>query len=255
MMTRRSFAIMAAASAAPTVALGQGTLEEGLKSLGGALFGGTDSGESTSSRNNGLGAGLSAGEIGLGLKEALTIASGAVVSQLGRTDGFFGDPVAHIPLPGFLKTARSGLKLLGQSGLLDDLELRMNRAAETATPRAKTLFVDAIEAMTIDDARQILTGPDDAATRYFQRQMTPPLTRDFSPIVTDALAEAGAVRAYDEATASVPGGLAGAAKTNLTDYVVVKGLDGVFHYFGVQEREIRRNPVKRSTDLLRRVFG
>lgn len=206
-----------------------------------------------------LGAGLSQGEIGLGLKDALKIATRHVVGQVGRRDGYFGDPAIRIPLPGPLEQVAGPLRSFGAGFLLDDLSLRMNRAAEQAAPKALNIFTGAVSAMTFDDAREILTGPQDAATQYFRRTTSAPLTREFRPIVGSALNGAGAVKAYQaverRASARLPmlGALTGGF--DLTDFAVGKALDGLFHYIGVQERDIRTNPAARTTDLLRKVFG
>ena len=122
-----------------------------------------------------------------------------MVNQLGVSDGFNGDPSIHIPLPNSLKKVQSTLDKVGMSGMLDDLETRLNRAAEIATPKAKELFKNAIAAMTLDDARNILAGENDAATRYFQSKMTPDLVTEFTPIVNESLSEAGAIQSYDNA--------------------------------------------------------
>ncbi len=206
--------------------------------------------------SSGAGGSLSEGEIGSGLKEALTVSTVAVVSRLGTAGGFNDDPAIHIPLPGSLKNVQKTLNSLGMGGMLDDLELRLNRAAEMATPKAKKLFLDAITEMTLEDVRGILNGPDDAATRYFQRKMTPGLLKEMRPIVDDSLAEAGAVKAYDKTMGQynnlpfVPD-----AKANLTDYVLEKGTDGIFHYIAEEEAAIRNNPAKRTTELLQKVFS
>ncbi len=199
---------------------------------------------------------LTQGEMGDGLKEALRVGTETVVAQLGKTDGFNADKAIHIPLPGQLATVQKALKAAGYSSLVDDLELKLNRAAEQATPKAKALFVDAIAAMTIQDAQKILSGPDDAATQYFRKSMGPGLGTEMKPIVDATLAEAGAVQAYDammgqyKALPFMPD-----AKANLTDYVVEKGMDGIFHYVAKEEAAIRTNPAARTTDLLKKVFG
>jgi hypothetical protein len=208
-----------------------------------------DSGSSTSSA-------LTEGEIGSGLKEALSVSTVAVVSQLGQVGGFNDDPAIHIPLPKTLKKVQKTLGKLGMGSMLDDLELKLNRAAELATPKAKKLFLDAISDMTLDDVQGILNGPDDAATRYFQRKMTPGLITEMRPIVDESLAEAGAVKAYDRTMGEyndlpfVPD-----VKADLTDYVLEKGTDGIFHYIAKEEAAIRNNPAKRTTELLRKVFA
>ncbi|MBP9943257.1 MAG: DUF4197 domain-containing protein [Desulfomicrobium sp.] len=199
---------------------------------------------------------LSQGEMGDGLKEALRVGTETVVAQLGKTDGFNTDQAIHIPLPGQLATVQKALKAAGYSSLVDDLELKLNRAAEQATPKAKALFVDAISAMTIEDAQKILSGPNDAATQYFRKAMGPGLAKEMAPIVDATLAEAGAVQAYDSMMGqykTLP--FMPDAKANLTDYVVEKGMDGIFHYVAEEEAAIRTNPAKRTTDLLKKVFS
>ena len=199
---------------------------------------------------------LSSAEIGLGLKDALHVASETVVSQLGREDGFNGDPAIHIPLPKQLATAQDWLGKVGMTGLLDDLEVKLNRAAEVATPKAKDLFFQAISEMTFEDVMNIYNGPGDAATRYFEEKMSPPLTRGMSPIVSESLSEVGAIKSYDNAMKeykSIP--FAPDVKSDLTTYVVEKGIEGIFHYIAIEEAAIRENPAKRTTELLQKVFG
>ncbi len=203
------------------------------------------------------GASLGTDEIGRGLKEALRVGADRVVSTLGRQGGFWGKADAQIPLPGWLESTQRGLKAIGRSQLVDDLHLRMNRAAEAAVPKAKQLFANAITAMTLDDARRILNGPSNAATEYFRAKTSSPLSRDMTPIVDRSLAEAGAIQALDRVTASAAGGAANVAnpRQRLTRHVVEKGIDAVFSYLGREEAAIRQNPTARTTELLKRVFG
>lgn len=199
---------------------------------------------------------LSTDEIAAGLKEALRVGSETVVSQLGQTNGFNGDPAVHIPLPGSLDRVKSTLGKVGMSSMLDDLELRLNRAAEAATPKAQSLFLQAIDDMTLDDVERIYKGPDDAATRYFQSKMSQPLAKEMAPIVDQSLSQVGAVQSYDKAMGryeSIP--FVPDAKADLSSYVVEKSMDGIFYYLAQQEAAIRQNPAKRTTELLQKVFG
>jgi len=209
----------------------------------------------------GLGSGGSAGglsnaEISDGLVEALRVGTERVVDQVGTADGYNLDPDIHIPLPGALKDVQKALKTVGMADMADDLELRLNRAAEAAAPEAQELFWQAIGEMTFDDVQKIYNGPDDAATRYFQDKMTPPLSERMQPIVDRSLADVGAIQSYDAMMAEdetlpfVPD-----AKADLTDYVVDMGMDGIFHYVAIEEAAIRNNPAARSTELLQKVFG
>lgn len=204
----------------------------------------------------GAGASLGDAEIGKGLREALRVGSERVVATLGRTDGFNKTADLHIPLPGSLQSVQKALGRVGMSGIADDLELRLNRAAETAVPKAKTLFFDAIEKMTLEDVRAIYNGPKDAATQYFRGKMSTPLADEMRPIVDSQLAEVGAIQTYDRMMGEyrrlpfMPD-----AKADLTGYVLGKAIDGVFLYLGREEAAIRENPAKRTTELLQTVFG
>ncbi len=200
---------------------------------------------------------LSAGEIASGLKEALRVGASHVVERLGAPNGFNADPKIHIPLPQSLQKARRIAAKLGMGNAFNDLETRLNRAAETATPVAKQLFFDAISQMTLEDARGILNGPDDAATRYFQRKMSAPLTTRMRPIISQAVSRAGVVQSYNRAIGRL-GPLASALpdyQNQLVDHVLKRSLDGVFYYLAREEAEIRHDPAKRVTALLKKVFG
>ncbi|MEJ2657921.1 MAG: DUF4197 domain-containing protein [Desulfobacterales bacterium] len=200
--------------------------------------------------------GITVEEIVAGLKDALRVGSENVVARLGRVDGFNSDPAIHIPLPRELDRVKSVLDKVGMSSLLKDLELKLNRAAEIATPKAKKLFLQAITEMSFDDVKKIYEGPKDAATQYFKNKMSPALSKEMEPIVNNSLSKVGAIQAYDGAMKeyrSVP--FVPDAKADLTDYVVEKGMDGIFYYMAEEEAAIRTNPAKRTTDLLKRVFG
>lgn len=199
---------------------------------------------------------LSNTEISTGLREALRIGTSTVVSQLGQSGGFSNDPQIKIPLPSQLQSVDDALSKFGLGSLTADLKNRMNEAAEIATPRAKELFFNAISSMTINDAQNILTGPNDAATSFLRRTMGAELSADISPIVQNALSQAGAVQAYDNvigqysAMPFVPD-----VKADLNAYVVDKAMDGIFYYVAQEEAAIRANPAKRTTEILQKVFG
>lgn len=221
---------------------------------------GTQNGTSQSSTSSGsgssvLGASLSDSQIASGLKDALRIGTEKAVSTVGKPGGFLKDSAVHIPLPPALDKLRSGFKMLKAVGLTDDLETRLNTAAETAAPKAAGIFADAVSKMTIDDARGILTGPQNSATQYFKRTTNTALLDALKPIIDQSLAEAGAVQAYNAVTSkakSLP--LASAFNLDLTDYVAGKALDGIYHYVAKQEADIRANPTARTTDALKALF-
>ena len=195
-------------------------------------------------------------EIGEAFKQALRIGTENVVSQLGATDGFNADPSIHIPLPEELNTIKTMLSKIGMSQQVDDLELKLNRAAESATPEAKNLFLQAITDMTFEDIKNIYEGPEDSATKYFQSRMSPPLSKKMQPIVENTLSQVGAIQAYDrvighyKALPFVPD-----IKANLTEHVIQNGMKGIFYYIAKEEASIRKNPAKQTTALLKKVFG
>ncbi len=199
---------------------------------------------------------LTDSEIASGLKDALRVGTERVVGQLGQADGFNSDPAIHIPLPEKMLQVKKALSAVGMSSLMDDLELKLNRAAEEATPPAKQIFWDSIETMSVDDVQGVYNGPDDAATRYFQGKMSDPLASAMKPIVENALQQVGAIQAYDAVMGKystlpfVPD-----VKANLNDHVVTEGMNGIFHYIALEETAIRQNPVERTTDILQKVFG
>jgi hypothetical protein len=223
-----------------------------------------------------LGAGLSQGEIGAGLKDMLKVSSRKVVDRLSKPGGYSSDPAVRIPLPGQLEQVRQPLSMVGASGMLDDLSLRMNRGAEKAAPKALNILTDAASNISFDDARQILTGPQDSVTQYFRRSSSGQLTTAFTPIMGQALKGSGAEKTMDSVRKKVDGmpmlgalgqmglGKLGMAQSgmaqsllnlDLTGFAVGGALEGIFHYMGLQEADIRSNPAARSTGLLRKLFG
>ena len=198
----------------------------------------------------------STAEIGQAFKQALGMGADKVVQQLGKTDGFYKDPAVHIPLPENLQVVKRVLDAVGMSDLTNDLDLKLNRAAEAATPKAKALFVDAIKQMTFDDVMAIYKGPNDSATQYFKTTMSPMLIKEMKPIVDQTLSQVGAIQSYERVMdryGKLP--FVPDVKANLEDYVVNKGMDGIFHYMAREEAAIRTNPALQTTKLLKKVFG
>jgi hypothetical protein len=205
--------------------------------------------------NASLGAGLSDAQISSGVKDALKVGTQKAVARVGKAGGFTNNAAVHIPLPGPLEKARSGLAMVGASGMADDLDARINKAAETAAPKAARIFGNAVSRMSIEDARGILTGPSDSATLYFKRTTTPELTAAMKPIVEQSLASVGALQSYNSLTEqlkTLP--IPSDVNLDLNSYVVGKTLDGIFYYLAQQEADIRVNPAARTTDALRAVF-
>lgn len=252
--TTLAFAFLGTTAVGGSAAWAQGSLMDvGKAVLQQQMGGGGGSGSGTGAVR---GSSLSVADIAAGLKEALKTGTGKVTAQLGAKDGFNADPLAHIPLPQSLQKVQSGLKMVGMSGLADDLELRLNRAAEAAAPKAKQIFWNALEQMSLDDARAILNGPQDAATQYFQRTMSPDLRSAMRPIIDKSVAEAGAVKSLEQVNAAAKGMAPGMdGKAMLTDHVLDYALKGMFSYLAKEEADIRQNPAKRTSDILRKVFS
>ena len=200
---------------------------------------------------------LSTFEIDAGLRQALEIGADRVEAQIGVTDGFWQNPQIKIPLPGRLGEVQSQLSRVGLSAPLDDLQLRMNRAAEQAVPAGKRIVVDAIKSITIEDAIGLLRGGDSAATDFLRAKTEASLRTTFTPYVETALTSSGAYQTLDSVTSSMPL-LAVAAtdyKSDLTGHAVQFGLNGMFNSLAIEEKKIRDNPLARTTELLRKVFG
>lgn len=200
---------------------------------------------------------LTNADIVAGLKEALQVGTKDAVSLTGKVDGYFGNAAIKILLPSEFQTVEQGLRLLGQGQKVDELILAMNRAAEKAAPGATEIFWSAIQDMTFENARKILSGGDTAATDYFREKTSAALTAAFRPVVDASMKEVGVVQQYDQlisAYKSVP--FASALPSfDLQAYVVSKALDGLFTVLGEQEKKIRTDPAAQVTSLLKKVFG
>jgi len=191
-----------------------------------------------------------------GLKAALEKGSGAAVSLLGRTDGFFGNAAVKIPLPDSLKRYEKLMRGVGLGKYADELILTMNRAAEGAVPEAKALLVDAVKKMSVQDAKGILTGGDTAGTEYFKRTTSDPLRAKFLPIAQKATQKVQLAEKYNEyAEKGAKFGLVKKEHANLDQYVTQKALDGLFYVVAEEEKKIRKDPVKAGSDIIRKVFG
>lgn len=204
----------------------------------------------------GAGPALDESTVVSGLKEALRVGTERSVSRTSREGGFWNDPLLRIALPDELESMGKALRAVGMGAQVDALELSMNRAAETASAEAKDVFWQAVRTMSISDAYEILNGPQDAATRYFRGRTESTLRERFSPIVERAMQEVGLYRAYDAVLSRYSAlSLLGSPTVELDRYVTDETLDGLFTVLAQEEARIRTDPVARSTELLRRVFG
>jgi len=224
-----------------------GVLDDVLGSLNNAAGGGI----STSAVSS-----LSDQDITEGIRQALQKGTHRAVRHLGRPDGFWKNADIRIPLPSQWQQAARLMRQAGMGSYVDDLEMRMNRAAEASAPRARPIFSNAVKAMTFDDVRSIWHGSDDAATRYFEKKTRSKLSKAFTPVVHAELERSGAVqswRRFSESYASLPL-VGGYLNDDLDAYVTDKALQGVFVMLGREEARIRHDPAARTTELLRKVF-
>ena len=200
--------------------------------------------------------GLTDDEIGRGLKEALNQGIEKGVSQLSKADGYFKDAQIKLLMPDEAKQVEEKLRKIGQGQKVDDAIESMNRAAEDAAMSAKSLFVDAIKAMTLTDVKNILKGNNDAATTYLSNATRAQLVEKFKPIIKASLDKVGATKhwtAVFTAYNAIP--LVQKVNPDLVEYATNKAIDGLFIQIAKEELQIRQNPAARVSDLLKKVFG
>lgn len=203
--------------------------------------------------------GLTTEEIIRGLKEALVVGAGNTTAATSKTNGFYKNPLIVIPFPPEAIKVKETVKSLGMDGLVKDFEESLNRAAEEASKKALPILKSAVMSMTINDAMGILKGADNAATEYLKRTTTGALTAEFSPVVKKAV-DAVEVTKYWNPIASAYNKttwLTGekAVNPDLDKYITERTLDGLFVLVAAEEKRIRKDPVARVTDILKKVFG
>lgn len=191
-----------------------------------------------------------------GLKMALDKGAAAAVAILGTTNGFLGNDKVRIPLPGYLNDAAGLLRTLGQGQQVDELLTAMNRGAEAAVPKAKSLLTKAVQNMSVEDAKGILAGGNTAVTEFFASKTRSGLTTEFLPIVNQATQKLGLTAKYNQlAGQGAELGLVKKEDANIQQYVTSKALDGLYLMIGEEEKKIRQNPVAYGSSLLSKVFG
>src|SRR6267142_5606830 len=202
-------------------------------------------------------AALSSEQVAQALKEALGKGLQHAVSTLGQPGGFLTNLTVKIPIPDKLQLIEKGLWAINQGQYADQCITTMNQAAEQAVPAAADVFVTSLKNISVQDAKGILNGPQDAATQFFRKATETELTAKFSPIVQQAMTKCGTTAAYqqllDKAKGVTP--LFSNPSLDLNAYVTSKAMDGLFKTVAEEEKRIRENPVERSTELLKSVFG
>ncbi len=199
---------------------------------------------------------LSGADASSGVKTALGKGAEAAVALLGRPGGFLDNPQVRIPLPGHLDDAAKLLRKFGQGKRIDELVSTINRAAEAAVPMGKDLLVNAVQSMTVTDAKNILTGGDTSVTTFFADKTRLPLGERFLPVVTQATEKVGLTQQYNRfAGKAASFGLVKKEDANLSQYVTGKTLDGLYFMIGEEEKKIRQDPVGTGSAILKKVFG
>ena len=200
--------------------------------------------------------GLSQRDMLGGLKQSLTQSATVAVSKLGQENGFLGNDKVRIPLPESLAKIEGLLRNLGMGHYADELITAMNHAAENAVTQAKPLLIDAVKKMTVSDAKNILSGGEDAATAYFRNATQEPLRAKFTPIVGKAIKKVGVGEKYNQyASKAAAFGLMKAQDANLESYVTQKTLDGLYIMMAEEEKAIRQDPLGQASSAIRKVFG
>lgn len=217
----------------------------------------SDQKESTQEAPAQLPEGVNDRQLAMGLKEALSVGAERAIDTLSQTNGYMGDSRVRIQPPGMVAGAVSTLKRFGFESQVEAFELSMNRAAEQAIAQATPVVVGAIESMTLEDAQRIYQGGDTAATDYFKSRTFDDLSRLMRPQIEASMAQTGTTAAWQSltsaATSSVP--VLEGYTPDLADHVTESALNGLFLLLAEEEQKIRRDPLARSTDLLKQVFG
>jgi len=195
-------------------------------------------------------------EVIRGLKDALSIGTNNAVGILSKANGFYGDPLVKVLFPPEVQYVADKLYSIGAGKLVDDFILKMNQGAETAVVKAGPVFVNAIKTMSFADAMSILKGSEDAATSYFKTNTSIQLATLFKPEVQKVLDQMQVTKYWTDVTSAynkIP--LTKKVETDLAKYVTEKTMDGLFKKLALEEKKIRTDPVARTTDILKRVFG
>ena len=199
---------------------------------------------------------LSNDEVIKGLKEALTVGSNNSSTNASKVDGYFKHPVIKIPFPPEAAKVEKTVRDLGMGSQVDKFVLTVNRAAEEAAKSAAPVFVDAVKNMTITDGMNILKGADNAATAYLQKSTTTTLQAKFRPIVDQAIQKVEVTKYWNPvmtAYNNIP--FVDHINPDLNSYITGKALDGLFYLVAQEELKIRKDPLARVSDILKRVFG
>ena len=198
---------------------------------------------------------LSNDEIVRGLKEALSVGAGNSAGKLHALDGYLGNAAIKLLMPPEAQKVEKTLRSVGLGGQVDKAILAMNRAAEDAAEAAAPIFLDAIKSMSFEDALGILRGGNNAATNYLQSKTTASLTKAFRPIIDQSLQKVDATKYWDDVFSTYNKFSRDKVNTDLPAYVTERALAGLFYQVAEEEKKIRKDPLARTSDILKKVFG
>lgn len=212
--------------------------------------------QALSDLNKGAAKPLTAAEVAEGLKEALVVGISKGADLTSQLDGYYKNPEIKIPFPPDVKKVEDRLRQIGLGNKVDEFVMTLNRGAEDAAKEAKPIFISAIRQMTIDDAFGILKGQPDAATQFLKRTTSVQLKDKFKPVIQNSLNKVSATKYYGDLVNTynkIP--LVEKVNPDLDDYATDLAIQGLFTMVAKEEKNIRENPVARTTELLKRVFG
>jgi hypothetical protein len=191
-----------------------------------------------------------------GIKGALGDGINSAIGKLGVPGGFMNNPKVKIPLPHALDEVAGGLRMIGRGKDADELVATMNQAAEQAVPQARPLLTSAVKAMTLDDAKKILTGGDQSVTNFFRDKTAKALSVKFLPLVKTQTDRVGLAQKYDQfAGQGEKLGLVKGDAANIEQYVTDKALEGLYSMIGEEEKAIRQNPAAAGSAIVSKVFS
>lgn len=195
-------------------------------------------------------------EVVKGLKQALEVGTNNSTAITSKLDGFYKNPEIFIPFPPEAIKVKEKVTALGMGSQVEKFELTMNRAAETAAKEAAPIFINAITSMSIADGFAILRGGENAATQYLIDKTSSQLKVKFNPVVKSAIDQVEVTKYWNPIINTynkIP--LVDKMNPNLEDYITTRAMDGLFLMIEKEEKNIRKNPAARITDLLKKVFA
>jgi ribosomal protein L22 len=230
----------------------------------------------TTTNSSSTASNLSTTDMNGALKQALNVGVDYAVKSLGAKNGYLNNPLTKIGLPKDLEKTANIVRKVGGGKYVDDLILALNNAATQAAPKTAKIFTSSISKMSINDAKQILNGSDDAATNYFRTHTTKQLQQTIAPIIKKSMQNNSVAKYYkafqsfyksnakilknDKINALASSfGYGSVLPSNndedLDSYVTNKSIDGLMTMIAQKEKAIRSNPMMQNSKLIKKVFS